>query len=633
MRRFFGAIRRFFLPPADAKTFQRVLPVFSVAFLVILLFAFANFAWEESNLPSFCGLTCHTMPPEYVTYQQSAHTNVSCEDCHMGRDRLPVMIQRKVKYSWQTGTAMIFNTYEYPIVAKNMAPAREACENCHKPEKFSADKLVEIRNYAQDETNTATSVFLSLKIGGGTERQGLGYGIHWHIENPVYFYTTDKEQQNIPYVVVKHNDGTQTEYVDVQSNFDPSTVNQGQMVEMDCITCHNRTSHLIASPSNTLDDLMMRGLVSPKIPEIKKKAVEVMSVPYTTEQAAMDAISGLTDYYKTQQADFYTSNTALVDSAVQILQQTWKNTNFLDQKVNWQTHPDNIGHQDSPGCFRCHDGKHIAQDGAKEVSVSGAAPNGPTAGTIRLECNLCHSIPVVSSPNQMTASLTLNKGFEPDSHKSVNWISLHRDVYSEQACSGCHKTDDPGGVSNTSFCSNSACHGATWKFAGFDAPQLRAALSAEVQSLITPTAVPTSTPTITPTLPPTPTFTVTPTREVAPDTTQEANSGEATPTAEAATPTAEAASTGSAVTYTKDMQPIFESTCGTCHGGAAMMGLNLTTYETIMKGSANGPVVVAGDPENSKIVKVQSAGDHPGQLTPDQLELLKQWIKDGALEK
>ncbi len=600
MKRFFGAIRRFFLPPADAKTIVRILPLFVVLFVVVLLFAFGNYAWEATNAPSFCGLTCHTMPPEYVTYQQSSHTNISCEDCHMGRDTLGIMIERKVRYSWQTGTAMLFNTYQYPIVAKNMAPAREACENCHKPEKFSSDKLVEIKHYAEDENNTLTSTFLSLKIGGGTQRQGLGYGIHWHIENPVYYYTTDREQQNIPYVVVDHPDGTKTEYVDVTSGFDPSTIKPGQLVQMDCITCHNRTAHLIDSPQNIVDDLMTRNLVSPTIPEIKKKAVEVLSASYTSTQAAIDGIAALAAYYQNKQVD-----SDQIASAIQALQDAYKSSNFPDQKANWQTHPDNIGHADSAGCFRCHDGKHMTTEAAQGTANGSANANGAASGasavssTIRLECNLCHSIPVVSTANQLTASLQLNKGFEPESHTNPNWITLHRDVFND-SCKGCHKTDDPGGTSNTSFCSNSVCHGTEWKFAGFDAPKLRTILAGQVKALApTPTPSPTPAP------------------------TTEASAG------------GEQSSAASPVTY-QTLQPIFQDKCGSCHGdpSSAMKGLSLITYADLMKGGEEGPVVKPGDPENSLIVKIQSAADaHFGQLSTDELALLKKWIQDGAAEK
>ncbi len=595
MKRLLGAIRRFFLPPADAKVFTRILPLFVVVFIVILLFAFGNYAWEATNAPSFCGLTCHTMPPEYATYQQSSHTNVSCEDCHMGRDTLGVMIQRKVKYSWQTGTAMLFNTYQYPIVAKNMAPAREACENCHKPEKVSTDKLVEIKHYDTDAANTLISTFLVIKTGGGLQRQGLGYGIHWHIENPVYFYATDREQQNIPYVVVNGPDGKQTEYVDVESGFDPSTVKKEQLTEMDCITYHNRTAHLIDSPSNIVDDLITRNLVSVKIPEIKKKAVDVLSASYPSNQAAMDGIAALANDYQGTKAD-----PGEVAAAVKALQDAYQNSNFPDQKANWQTHPNNLAHVDSPGCFRCHDGKHLAKVGttsAPAANTDGAASSVKSlSSTIRLECNLCHSIPVVSSPNQLTASLQLNKGFEPESHTNPNWITLHNQVFND-TCKGCHTTDDPGGVTNTSFCSNSVCHGADWKFAGFDAPKLRDILAEQVQSLN-----------------PTPT----PTPESAASDKQ---------------PAAATATASGPVTFAT-IQPILTEKCSACHSESGMKGLNLTSYEGIMKGSESGAVVVPGDAENSLLVKVQSgAQPHFGQLSPEELAAIKAWIQSGAAEK
>jgi hypothetical protein len=45
-------------------------------------------------------------------------------------------------------------------------------------------------------------------------------------------------------------------------------------------------------------------------------------------------------------------------------------------KVGWGTHPDNIGHTNSPGCFRCHDGSH----------------NAGNAKTITNDCSACHNL-------------------------------------------------------------------------------------------------------------------------------------------------------------------------------------------------------------------------------------------------
>jgi nitrate/TMAO reductase-like tetraheme cytochrome c subunit len=619
MKRFFRAIGRFFLPPASAKTFIRLLPLFVIAFIVVILFVVANYAWERSNSPVFCGTTCHTMPPEYVTYSNSPHTNIACEDCHMGRDTLGIMIERKARYSWQTGSAMVLNTYHYPIYAKNMAPAREACENCHKPEKFSNDKLIEYKHYATDETNTPSSTYLVMHTGGGTSRQGLGYGIHWHIENPVQYYATDQQQQDIPYIVVTNPDGTKTEYTDIGANFDASKIQAGQLKTMDCITCHNRTAHLATSPEAEMDSLLTRGLVSSKIPNIKAKGVEVLSAKYTSEKEAMDAISGLANYYKTEQSSFYTSENSagLVDAALKNMQNSWKDNNFLDQKFDWSTHADNLQHKDSPGCFRCHDGKHLTK--ANEA--------------IRLECNLCHSVPSISSPSQLTANVQISKGAEPTTHKNPNWITLHNTVF-DQTCQGCHSVDDAGGTSNTSFCSNSVCHGATWKFAGFNAPQLRVALAEQAKAMI-PTA--TATPEVTPTLEPTATKepTATPTlEEGASESGSSASGSDSTTPTPTATPTGSASTggTGSKVTYAT-LLPILTDKCGTCHGAAAMKGLNVTTYATLMKGGDSGPVVKPGSPDTSKIVEVQKAGGHPGQLDAKGLQTLIDWIKGGALEK
>ena len=593
MRRFFGAIKRFFLPGNNATTFMRLLPLLVVAVIVVALFIFGNYVWEGTNTPAFCGLTCHTMPPEYVTQQNSAHANVSCEDCHLGRDSFKVMVFRKIAYSWQTGTATLTGNYTYPIIAKNMRPALDACENCHKPETFNYDKLVEIKHFAEDVKNTLSVTYLSMKIGGGTARQGLGKGIHWHIENPVYFYATDAERQNIPYVVVTNPDGSKTEYMDTESGFDPTTIQADQLQKMDCITCHNRIAHGVSNPQDTVDSLMSRSLVSPMIPDIKAKAAEVISASYATIDAATTAINGLDTFYQTTYPDFYSSNKDLIAQAIQALKDAYAATNFPDQKFDWATHPNNIGHLDSAGCFRCHDGKHL--------TASGSA--------VRLECNLCHTVPVVSGPNQASASIQLSSSIEPASHFNTNWINLHNTVFND-SCKGCHTVADAGGTSNTSFCSNSVCHGTEWKFAGFNAPKLRAALADQAKALITPTQIPTATPK---------------------PTSSQAAGWNTAPTG-TPVPTGQAGNTH--VTYVQ-IGAIFTDKCSGCHGASdAMKNLTLVTYAGVMAGSVDGAVIVPGDPANSLLIKVQSADQpHFGQLSSDELAQVIAWIQAGAPEK
>ena len=569
MKRFGAWLKRVFFPPSESKPFIRVLPLLIVAFIMVALFAFANFAWEESNSVTFCGLTCHTMPPEYVTHQNSPHTNVTCEDCHMGRDRLYIMIGRKVRYSWQTGSAMLLNSYEYPIIAKNMVPARDACENCHKPNLFSSDTLREKQHYASDGANTFSSTFLIIKTGGGSSREGLGYGIHWHMENPVYFYATDKAEQQIPYVVVTNPDGSQTSYVDLESGFDPASIDASQLKQMDCITCHNRTAHLMKSPDAAMDDLLSRGLVSSDIPGIKRKGVEVLSANYTSADDGNQAISALSAFYQKEHANFYKANTDKVETAVAAIQQAFNQNFFIDQKANWTVQPNNLSHLEAPGCFRCHDGKHLSA--ANEA--------------IRLECNLCHSIPVEAGATQLVTKIEISKGVEPDSHKDTNWITLHRSTF-DQTCKACHTTADPGGISNQSFCSNSACHASSWDYADFDAPALREALGLNA----TPTPLPTTAP-------------------AAPSTTP------------------------AALTYDASITPILQK-CTACHSANGQAGVNLSSFTTLMAGGANGPLIVPGDPQASLLVKTQSQSTpHFMQLTQLELQTIIDWITAGAPEK
>ncbi len=83
-----------------------------------------------------------------------------------------------------------------------------------------------------------------------------------------------------------------------------------------------------------------------------------------------------------------------------------------------------------------------------------------------------------------------------------------------------------------------------------------------------------------------------------------------------------------------DFAALFEVKCAMCHSGeTAMSGLDLTTYQSVLEGGASGPAINPGDAENSLIVIRQSAGDHPGQLSGEELAALRQWIDEGAPEK
>jgi nitrate/TMAO reductase-like tetraheme cytochrome c subunit len=589
MKRLKRALKRFFFPPEGTPLWIRILPYAVLGVLTLFVLVSSAYAWDYTNSPEFCGEACHTMPPEYTAYLASPHARVDCVDCHIGKGFITTKITRKAGDAKHI-IRLAFHDYEFPITAEEMRPARETCELCHYPEKFSDDSLREIKQFASDIENTPSTTYLVMHTGGGTERQGLGRGIHWHIENPVYYYANDHEEQEIPYVKVVNEDGSVTEYLDIESELDPSEIPDEELKEMDCITCHNRITHLVKQPEEILDALLAQGIVSTEIPEIKRVAVEIFRRPYEDTETALTSIAGIENYYKTYYPEFYAENNPLMQTAIAALQVAYNQSVYPEQKSDWDSHPNNVGHIYSPGCFRCHDGKHLNQE----------------QEAIRLECNLCHAIPVVAEQYDFVTSLEISQGPEPESHLNPNWISMHHNAF-DQTCQNCHTTEDAGGTSNTSFCSNSACHGNVFEYAGFDAPALREILMEQMPELV---AEPVATP-----------------------EPSETESG-ATSESELQPLPTETKPSMEELTYNGYIGTLFQEKCGGCHGeNNAMVGLNLLTYETAIQGSDRGPVIVPGDPEASLLIQIQS-GEKPhfGQLTEDELQNVQAWIAAGAPE-
>lgn len=87
-------------------------------------------------------------------------------------------------------------------------------------------------------------------------------------------------------------------------------------------------------------------------------------------------------------------------------------------------------------------------------------------------------------------------------------------------------------------------------------------------------------------------------------------------------------------TWDNGIDDIFRNECVSCHSSAsAMAGLDLTDYQKLMAGASSGPVIVPGNPDGSLLIKVQTAGGHPGQLSGQELQWIRDWISNGAPEK
>ena len=93
---------------------------------------------------------------------------------------------------------------------------------------------------------------------------------------------------------------------------------------------------------------------------------------------------------------------------------------------------------------------------------------------------------------------------------------------------------------------------------------------------------------------------------------------------------------GATVSFANDVLPIIQSRCINCHGGdRTEEGLVMLTYADIMAGSNNGPVVVPGDAEHSlmaELVATQKMPKRGPKLTPPQVQVIIDWINQGALD-
>ena len=76
-----------------------------------------------------------------------------------------------------------------------------------------------------------------------------------------------------------------------------------------------------------------------------------------------------------------------------------------------------------------------------------------------------------------------------------------------------------------------------------------------------------------------------------------------------------------------------DAKCVACHNSSSKLGgLDLSDYQTALLGGNSGPAVVPGNPDNSNILIVQSAGGHPGQLSDEEISQVREWIEIGAPE-
>jgi nitrate/TMAO reductase-like tetraheme cytochrome c subunit len=350
-----------------------------VFFFLSALGSYEAYHFTESN--RFCGTLCHNiMIPEYTAYQHSPHARVKCAECHIGSGA-NWYVKSKLSGLYQVYAA-VSNTYPQPIPTpvKNLRPARDTCEECHWPQKIYGKNQRKEIYYLPNEENTQWEIDLLMNTGGGNPAMGQSSGIHWHI-NPdieIEYISTDEKRLVIPKVFLKNKaTGETIVFENEEEPFDQENAEHAENRVMDCIDCHNRPAHIYRDPSKFLNIAIAAGEIPTSLPMIKYAGIEACVAEYETTEEAMD---GITNHIKSFYADNYpelaTEKAADVEKAIVGIQKAFSKNIFPEMKVTWESYPDHIGHQTSPGCFRCHDGKHVSEDGQ----------------TITHECNDCHFI-------------------------------------------------------------------------------------------------------------------------------------------------------------------------------------------------------------------------------------------------
>jgi len=410
---------------------RRVAKVFmGIQFVLLPVLAVTGYhGYHYTDSVEFCGEACHgVMSPQLYAYSRSAHARVTCAQCHIGSGA-DWYVKSKLSGTRQVFATM-FDSYPRPIppAITELRPARETCERCHWPKKFFGSQLREIVHYASDEENTQWRVDMLLKTGGGDESFGSAEGIHKHmaLEGDIEYVAIDEELQDIPWVRWTKPDGQVLVYrADGKPTSDPKP--EGHSRTIDCMDCHNRAAHKFQSPQESLDIAMFAGRIDPSIPYIKREATKAMLSRHESTHAAKEVIGNeLDSFYQENYPDFYASNRDAIYRAVDAIRDLYEHSFFPDMNVDWRTYPNNIGHMNSAGCFRCHTGNHVNQFGQ----------------TISKDCGVCHNF-LTRAENGGESLWTRGEFHHPyplgPGHSKLMCSQCHTGGFAPKAsCEGCH---------------------------------------------------------------------------------------------------------------------------------------------------------------------------------------------------
>lgn len=335
---------------------------------------------EVMDSTTFCADTCHVMEPERTAYKRSPHARVKCVECHIGPGA-GWFVKSKLSGAWQV-VATNFDLYPRPVPTpiENLRPARDTCEQCHWPSKFVGDRLKVITHYADDEENTEMKTVLLLRVGGVEGR--VSHGIHWHVDPGIRIrYRSDLSRETIYEVELTTEEGAVEHFLGKEQ---PGAEVETEWRTMDCVDCHNRPTHVYRMPGPEIDAAMQQGKIDRTLPYMRREGLRLLRESYPSHDAARQALSdGIEAYYRENHPDVARQSAPAIEAAGHVLGDLYSYNVFPKMNVEWGTYPNHLGHQNSPGCFRCHDDEHSTEEGK----------------TISQDCFTCHTLLAMEEEN------------------------------------------------------------------------------------------------------------------------------------------------------------------------------------------------------------------------------------------
>ena len=331
-------------------------------------------AVEHLETVQFCGQTCHVMKPEFSAHQLPPHQKVACVGCHVVPGAAG-LVKSKMAGTRQL-MEVVLNSYVRPIPtateSNRLTPSADTCEECHSRARNSGSRVRVIPKFKDDQANTPSYTILTMMIGGGA--YGGIHGAHMGPGTHIRYAASDAKRQVIPWVEYRNSgNGAVRSYL--ANDVKPGSVDALPHFDMQCADCHNRPAHAFELPERALDRSFASGDLPVSLPFLKKNGLSLLNASYSGEEEATRKISeGLTAAYRSQFPDIAARKSSEIAAAAKVIAKIYSENVFPDLKVTWGTYPSNLGHTDSPGCFRCHDEAHATAD----------------KKTITQDCGTCH---------------------------------------------------------------------------------------------------------------------------------------------------------------------------------------------------------------------------------------------------